>query len=144
MISSMKRKRPTRLILLGVLVGALALGAGGVPHVERAAHAAPNCATLAAQAVSAITNALIGMYQAQRVCSDPNQGNAQCAAALAVALSSAIWAWWTASQFYCQCYPPPAGTWPASYCNIIQLVPQPPKPQPQPPVPPGPPLPVGE
>ena len=144
MFTQQKRKRPTRLILLGVLIGALALSAGGVPQLESQAHAAPNCPALLAQAVSAITNALIGMAQAYQKCNNPNLNQAQCAAALAVAASSMIWAWWNASQYLCQCFEPPAGSWAEAYCNIIQFVPKPPAPQPQPPVPPGPPLPVGE
>lgn len=139
MITQLKRQRPT-LVLVGVLTGMLALGAAG----ERSAHAAPNCAQLAAQATSAITNALIAMGQAIQKCNDPNLNNAQCAAAIAVAASAMLWAWWNASQFYCQCYPPPPNTWQASYCNIIQFVPQPQQPPMQPPAPPGPPLPVGE
>jgi hypothetical protein len=92
----------------------------------RRAHAAPNCFLLINNAISAVSSMISSGVQAYKVCTDPNMNNLQCAAVLAVAGGSVIWASWNVAQFYCQCRENPQQ--PSDFCKVALLIPQPPAP----------------
>ena len=108
---------------------ALAIGLAATPQRAVAEPAlagggGPNCANMIAQASGAVAGLIAQSTRLYQVCSDQGWNSGACIAQGIVVAQAVVWAWWTVSQVYCQCYEGANET----YCQAIGILPKPPNP----------------
>jgi len=88
-----------------------------------------NCGLLLAQAGSAGAGLVGSTYQMIKTCNERGWDSIACAGAIAVELSSLVWAWWNLSNWLCKCVDAVKDSaWGCAYCAAFAIIPKPPAP----------------